>query len=126
MISGFSPETPLETIRAKGVSPNFFARISLITITAAAPSFSGQAFPAVTEPSGRNTGLSCASFSAVVPSRGPSSYEITVPSGRVTGVISRSKNPLVCDSTARCWERAANSSISSRVTPSAWTTFSAV
>ena len=126
MISGFSPETPLDTTRASGVMPSSLARVSLMTITAAAPSLSGQAFPAVTVPSGRNTGLSCASFSAVVPSRGPSSFETTVPSGRVTGVISRSKNPLVWDSTARCCERAANSSISLRVTPSAWTTFSAV
>ena len=46
---------------------------------------------AVISPSGRNTGLSWASFSAVVPSRGPSSADTTVPSGRVSGVISFSK-----------------------------------
>ena len=47
--------------------------MSLITTTAAAPSLSGQALPAVTLPSGRNTGFSSASFSTVVPGRGPSS-----------------------------------------------------
>ena len=50
----------------------------------------------------------------------------TVPSGVVTGTISRSKNPLDCDSTARVWESTANSSISWRVTFSNSATFSAV
>jgi len=47
-------------------------------------------------------------------------------SGVVTGVISRSKNPFFWASTARCWDRNANSSISTRVTPSCSRTFSAV
>ena len=67
MISGFRPVTPDATMRASGVMPSSRARVSLITMTAAAPSFSGQALPAVTSPSGRNTGFSCASFSTVVP-----------------------------------------------------------
>ena len=82
--------------------------------------------PAVTVPSGRNTGFSVESFSTVVPGRGPSSFATTSPSGRVTGVISRSKNPFSCDSTARFCDSAANSSISSRVTPLYSATFSAV
>ena len=41
--------------------------------------------PAVTWPSGRNTGFSSASFSLVVPARGLSSFDTTVPSGRVIG-----------------------------------------
>ena len=106
--------------------PSSFALVSLITITAAAPSLSGQALPAVTEPSGRNTGLRPAKPSAVVPARGPSSLDTTVPSGRVTGVISPSQKPFSTLATASCWLRAANSSISSRVTPSICTTFSAV
>ena len=57
--------------------PSSSARVSDITITAAAPSFNGHAFPAVTSPSGRNTGFSSASFSTVVPSRGPSSLRHT-------------------------------------------------
>ncbi len=82
--------------------------------------------PAVTVPSGRNTGLSAERPSTVVPGRGPSSFDTTVPSGVVTGVISRSKNPFSCDATARCCESAANSSISSRVTLAYSATFSAV
>ena len=113
-------------MRASGVRPSSLALVSLMTTTAAAPSFSGQALPAVTLPSGRNTGLSSASFSTVVPARGPSSFETTVPSLSVTGVISRSKKPRSWAATARCCERAPHSSISSRVTPSASTTFSAV
>ena len=47
MISGFRPVTPLAMMRANGRTPSSFALVSLITMTAAAPSFSGQAFPAV-------------------------------------------------------------------------------
>ena len=45
-------------MRASGVRPSCLAFVSLMTITAAAPSFSGQALPAVIVPSGRNTGFS--------------------------------------------------------------------
>ena len=100
--------------------------MSLITTTAAAPSFSGQALPAVISPSGRNTGLSWASPSSVVLGRGPSSVVTLVPSGSVTGVISSAKNPFSTFSTARSWDSLANSSISVRVTPSSSRTFSAV
>ena len=62
-----------------------------MTSTAAAPSFSGQELPAVTLPSSLKTGSSSASFSSVDEARGPSSLETTVPSGSVTGTISRSK-----------------------------------
>jgi hypothetical protein len=57
MISGLRPDTPDDTMRASGVRPSSLALVSLITSTAAAPSLSGQALPAVTVPSGRNTGL---------------------------------------------------------------------
>ena len=60
MISGFNADSPDDTIRASGRMPSSAALVSLITTTAAAPSLSGQALPAVTVPSGRNTGLSCA------------------------------------------------------------------
>ena len=72
-----------------------------MTITAAAPSLSGQALPAVTRPSGRNTGFRPDSASSVVPARGPSSLLTTVPSGVVTGVISRSQKPLSIAFSAR-------------------------
>jgi len=48
--------------------------------SAAAPSLSGQALPAVTVPPSLNTGGSAASFSIVVPGRGPSS-RVTIVSG---------------------------------------------
>ena len=83
--------TPEETIRASGSIPSSAALASLMTITAAAPSLSGQALPAVTSPSGRNTGLNSASFSTVVPARGPSSLLTTAPDGVVMGVISPSQ-----------------------------------
>ena len=63
MISGDSPVTPVETMRANGVSPSSLALVSLMITTAAAPSFSGQALPAVIVPFGRNTGLSWLIFS---------------------------------------------------------------
>ena len=63
MISGLRAETPEATIFANGVMPNSEALSSLITTTAAAPSFKGHAFPAVTVPSGRKTGLSCETLS---------------------------------------------------------------
>ena len=102
MISGFKPDTPDETIRAKGFSPSCLAFVSLITMTAAAPSFNGQALPAVISPSGRKTGLRPESASTVVPARGPSSLAMTVPFGKVSGVISRSKKPFSWLATARC------------------------
>ena len=86
MISGDKPLTPVDTIRASGVMPSSRALVSLMMTTAAAPSFSGQQLPAVTVPSGRNTGFSWLTFSSVVPARGPSSLLTTVPSGSVTGV----------------------------------------
>ena len=63
MISGDSPDTPVATMRANGVRPSSRAFTSLMMTTAAAPSFSGQAFPAVTVPLGRKTGLSWLIFS---------------------------------------------------------------
>ena len=80
MISGRRPATADAMMRARGLSPSFSAFSADMTSTAAAPSFSGQALPAVTVPSGLNAGLSSASFSTVVPGRGPSSL-VTSPSG---------------------------------------------
>ena len=77
MISGLSPVTPLATMRASGVMPSALAFVSLITMTAAAPSLSGQALPAVTVPPSRKTGLRLASPSSVVLGRGPSSLVTT-------------------------------------------------
>ncbi len=106
--------------------PSSFALVSLMTITAAAPSLSGQALPAVTVPPSRKTGCKAASPSSVVLGRGPSSLVTTVPSERVTGMISRSKKPFSWEATARVCDSSANSSISCRDTFSYSATFSAV
>ena len=50
-------------MRASGVRPSSLALVSLVITTAAAPSLSGQALPAVTVPLGRKTGLSWLIFS---------------------------------------------------------------
>ena len=63
MISGESPDTPVDTILASGVMPNLAAFRSLMITSAAAPSLSGQQLPAVTRPFGRNTGFSVEVFS---------------------------------------------------------------
>ena len=93
MISGFSADTPVATIRADGSIPSSSAFVSLITTTAAAPSFSGQALPAVTRPSGRKTGWSSAIFSRSLLGRGESSSDMVPPFGSSTGVISFSQKP---------------------------------
>jgi hypothetical protein len=57
MISGDSALTPVDTMRASGVRPSSLALASDVTTRAAAPSLSAQQLPAVTTPSGRNTGI---------------------------------------------------------------------
>ena len=91
------------------------ALVSLISSTAAAPSLSGQELPAVTPPPPKASGSSL-SFSRVEEARGPSSLATSVPSGSVTGTISRSKKPSSCDFTASSCERCANLSMSARLT----------
>ena len=91
-----------------GFKPRVARLSSDMISSAAAPSLSGQALPAVTVPPSLNAGFSAASFSSVVPARGPSSLVTTVsgkldlvallvglPCARatVTGTISLSKWP---------------------------------
>jgi len=90
--------------------PSDAALTSLMMTTAAAPSFSGQQFPAVTVPFSRKAGFNPATFSSVVPGRGPSSAETTSPDGSRTGVISRCQNPLARAFSARFCDRTPNSS----------------
>ena len=99
--------------------------MSDITSTAAAPSLSGHELPAVTPPPPKASG-SWESFSRVEEARGPSSLATSVPSGRVTGTISRSKKPSSCDLTASSWERCANLSMSARLTSYFLATLTAV
>ena len=126
MNSGSSADRPVEITRASGLMPSSLAFRCDITTTAAAPSLSGHAFPAVTVPSSRNTGFSAASPSIVVPGRGPSSLVNISPLGRGTGMISRSKNPLSRAATAAPWLFTAKRSWSSRLIFSRRATFSAV
>ena len=91
MYSGSIAAVAEVMIRARGVSPSSSAFESDMTSTAAAPSLSGHELPAVTLPSSLKTGSSWASFSSVELARGPSSLATVVPSGSVTGTISRSK-----------------------------------
>jgi len=93
------------TIRARGFKPSSPAFASDMISAAAAPSFSGHELPAVTPPPPSKASGSEASFSRVEDARGPSSLSTTVPSGSVTGAISRSKKPLSCDCTASSCER---------------------
>ncbi len=91
MISGRMAAALEAMILARGFSPSSVAFSSDMMSTAAAPSFSGQALPAVTVPPSRKAGWSWESFSIVVPGRGPSSRLTSVPSGVVTETISLSK-----------------------------------
>ena len=113
-------------MRAIGVMPSSSARARDITTAAAAPSLSGQEFPAVTRPFLRNTVRSPASLSRVVSALGPSSSVMVSPEASGTGMISRAKIPSLPASTARMWLCRAYSSISSRVMPYLSATFSAV
>ena len=82
-----------EMAEGGGAVQGSFAFRSDITTTAAAPSLSGHALPAVTVPFSRKAGLRVASTSTVVPGRGLSSLLNISPLGSGTGIISRSKKP---------------------------------
>ena len=97
---GSTPLTACATIRAIGFFPSFAAFASLVTITAAAPSFVPGAFPAVTVPSFLNAGFNLPSASIEVSSRGDSSVLIITGSpffcGIATGTIcSPKKHDLI-------------------------------
>jgi hypothetical protein len=110
---GREPETPVDTIRASGVSPSSAALVSLMITTAAAPSLSGQQLPAVTVPSRGRPACSPETPSRVTPARGRRPR--TPPCRRVvTGVISRSKKPSAIAFSARFCDRTPNSSCSAR------------
>ena len=61
--------TPRDAIRAIGSRPIASTPASFASSSAAAPSFSGDALPAVTDPSSRNAGFSLASFSSELSAR---------------------------------------------------------
>ena len=71
---GSRPLVAWATMRAIGVSPSAEARAADITTSAAAPSLTGGALPAVTLPSFLNAGFRARSTSAVVSARTDSSW----------------------------------------------------
>ena len=73
MTLGSTPNVADVTTRASGCQPCFAAAPALQISSAAAPSLSGDALPAVTVPFALNAGLSFASDSSVVSGRGGSS-----------------------------------------------------
>ena len=86
MIFGSSACVADETTRASGSTPRFAAAWSLPSTTALAPSFSGEAFPAVISVR-PGSGGNAASFSAVVSARMLSSCSIVREgSFRVAGI----------------------------------------
>ena len=80
-------------MRARGVSPRALARASDMIRSAAAPSEICEELAAVTTPSGLKDGASAAIFSRFTGTRTPSSVSNTLPSGSVSGAISRLKRP---------------------------------
>ena len=140
MTSGRIAATVEATIRARGLKPAAVAFSSLITSSAAAPSLSGQALPAVTVPPSLNTGFSDASFSSVV----PGARAVVLGDDRLGHVdlvalpvdvfVRRHGHrddllvevPDSCAATARVWEMSAHSSWASRLTFRSSATFSAV
>lgn len=118
-------------MRASGLRPKRFIAASEATISAAAPSLTPDALPAVTVPPSLRKGVgSFASFSRVVSPRGCSSVPTSTGSplrlGIETGTISLASRPFCCAATAFCCERTAKASWSARETFQSAATVSAV
>ena len=98
-------------------------------ISAAAPSLTPDALPAVTVPSLRTIGFSLASLSRLV-RRGCSSVSTMSGSplrcGISTATISAARRPLACAAAVFSWLRSAKASWSSRLIWNSSATFSAV
>ena len=91
MMSGSTPQTPPETIRASGLRPACCAASADATTTAAAPSLIPDAFPGVTVPFFSKRACSFARASSVVSARMCSSLSTTASPFfvfTVTGTIS--------------------------------------
>ena len=102
----------------RGYRPGRWARVSLMTMTAAAPSLRGQLLPAVISPSGRKAGFS----SARLLDRGARRGAVVGAAPRCrrrgqAGLISRSKKPFSCEATRPLLDRAANRSMSLTADP---------
>ena len=129
MMSGSTPQTPPETMRAIGVSPAFLAASADATTTAAAPSLMPDALPAVTVPFFSNRATSFCKISSVVSARMCSSLSTVISPFfvfTVTGTISSLNRHDSRAFAASMWLRYANSSAASRVMPYLRPRFSAV
>ena len=119
IIAGSTPALAWPARRARIGRPSWLARASLINITAAAPSFSAEALPAVTVPSFLKAARRPPRDSAVVSPRGCSSVSTIFGSplrcGTSTGVISFLKRPSLMAAAAFRWEAAAKASWASRL-----------
>ncbi len=108
---GSRPLVACATMRASGVRPRAAASAADITTSAAAPSFSPGALPAVTVPVGVKAGLSAARVIGVVSSRTDSSRSNTTAgpffAAIDTGRISSAKAPAARAATALLWLAAA-------------------
>jgi hypothetical protein len=120
MMRGGTPAAvAMPSTRAMGVRPCFFAGASEATISAAAPSLTPEALPAVTVPPLRKGVGSFARPSSVVSARGCSSRSTTTGSALRCGMVTGTISPEAARSgaaTARCCERSAKASWSSRET----------
>ena len=121
MRDGSTPALAQVTSRTRGVSPSSAARSGVVTMQTAAASFWPLALPAVTvaaESLAASTGFSAASASRVLSGRGVSSASTTVEPVRevtVTGTISSKNQPSATATPARCCDRSARASWSSRL-----------
>ena len=128
--SGSQPATAKPRKAPSGVTPSRAARSPSITTSAAAPSDSWLAFPAVMNLSSPLTGFRPASPSIVVDGRLHSSpdrvksscvvsFVVLSITARVTpiGTISSANLPACCAAAIRCCERSEYSSCAARLTP---------
>ena len=129
MIDGSRPAEEYALILTSGFRPSSFAFDADIMMTAAAPSLSPDALPAVTVPSFANAGRRLDSDSTVVPCFGNSSasnftvpFLLTISNGRISSL----NLPAFCAASALFCEAVANSSCSWREIECFFATFSAV
>ena len=105
--------------RASGFKPNSFAFLSLITSTAAAPSFNPEELPAVTVPFLRKAGCELRQrFQAGITARalvGSHQHRLTFPLGIGTATISSANFPESMAAIARWWLRRLKASCASRL-----------
>ncbi len=131
MMRGSTAADAADRILTIGFLPLALPHFSLATISAAAPSFTPEALPAVTTPPSKS-GFNLTSDSIVASRRGCSSFSTMtggasfLPPGSATGRISPLKKPSASALAYFCCEASANSSASSRVISYSLATLSAV